>query len=55
MDQAEQLRNMIKQRQQTAPQAQVFTVTSGKGGVGKSNTVVNLAVQMQRQIGRAHV
>ncbi len=48
MDQAEQLRNMIKQRQQTAPQAQVFTVTSGKGGVGKSNTVVNLAVQMQR-------
>lgn len=48
MDQAEQLRNIVKKNQQSARKARVFTVTSGKGGVGKSNAVVNLAVQMQR-------
>ncbi len=49
MDQAEQLRNIVKKSQQLVPKAQIFTVTSGKGGVGKSNTVVNLAVQMQKR------
>lgn len=49
MDQAEQLRNIVKKSQQFVPKAQIFTVTSGKGGVGKSNTVVNLAVQMQKR------
>ncbi|MCI9137520.1 MAG: MinD/ParA family protein [Lachnospiraceae bacterium] len=50
MDQAEQLRNIVKKNQQSAAQkARIFTVTSGKGGVGKSNVAVNLAVQMQRQ------
>lgn len=48
MDQAEQLRNIVKKNQQSARKARVFTVTSGKGGVGKSNAVVNLAVQMQK-------
>ena len=48
MDQAEQLRNIVKKNQQSAPKARIFTVTSGKGGVGKSNVVVNLAVHMQR-------
>lgn len=45
MDQAERLRNVIKHADQhyIGP-ASVFTVTSGKGGVGKSNTAVNLAV-----------
>ena len=37
MDQAETLRNIIKlQNQRTVTNARVITVTSGKGGVGKS-------------------
>ena len=49
MDQAEKLRSIVKKNQKNTPKAQIFTVTSGKGGVGKSNVVVNLAVQMQRR------
>ena len=42
MDQAQQLRNVIKQRNQNYIEpARVITITSGKGGVGKSNTSVN--------------
>lgn len=52
MDQAENLRNIIKKsQQQPRPAARVITVTSGKGGVGKSNVSINLAVQF-RQMGK---
>ena len=50
MDQAQQLRNVIKRKNQkiTRNTARVLTVTSGKGGVGKSNVAVNLAIQLKK-------
>ncbi len=40
-DQAEDLRRLVRERPK---RAQVVTVTSGKGGVGKTNLAVNLAI-----------
>ena len=47
MDQAEQLRKLMQQTD-SKPKARVITVTSGKGGVGKTSISINLAIWLSR-------
>ncbi len=47
-DQAQGLRNLVQiQNEQAARSTRVITVTSGKGGVGKSNFTLNFALTLQ--------
>lgn len=50
-DQAAQLREIVNQRKvqnnSTTALAKIITITSGKGGVGKSNAVINMASSLK--------
>ncbi len=54
IDQATKLRSLVKEKEDSveikklASRSKVFSVSSGKGGVGKSNFVANLAIALSR-------
>ncbi len=49
-DQAQGLRNLIKHQGADQEKAtRIITVTSGKGGVGKSNFTLNFALSLQKK------
>lgn len=54
MDQAESLRALVKKNlkkssSKTQRDIGIYTIASGKGGVGKTNVVVNLAIALQKR------
>lgn len=51
LDQAEALRKLVinEEEQSKNNGSKIITITSGKGGVGKSNFVVNLAIALQNK------
>jgi flagellar biosynthesis protein FlhG len=48
LDQAQGLRNLVNGKESNTSKPRIITVTSGKGGVGKSNIVVNLSICLQK-------
>lgn len=52
LDQASRLRQMVFEEQENIEEnnknTKIFTITSGKGGVGKSNMVINLAISLKK-------
>ncbi|MEG0772961.1 MinD/ParA family protein [Clostridium sp.] len=52
LDQAAKLRKMaegnLSEKENAPRDTKIFTITSGKGGVGKSNIVVNLGITLQK-------
>ncbi|MDR1532724.1 MAG: MinD/ParA family protein [Clostridiales bacterium] len=57
-DQAEKLRSLSKEVIPPAPRynpARVISITSGKGGVGKTNLAINLAIQLRKHDKRVMV
>ncbi|MDF2673285.1 MAG: MinD/ParA family protein [Clostridiales bacterium] len=49
MDQAEKLRRLMEKKDAEKKPFRVITVASGKGGVGKTNFTINLAVSFQKR------
>lgn len=53
MDQAEKLRTMFQNKsnddtKNKSLSSRIITITSGKGGVGKTNTTINIAIQLSK-------
>ena len=48
IDQAQKLRQLSKYTFTNSTKPKIITITSGKGGVGKSNIVVNTSIMLQK-------